>query len=94
MNLPKPETVKSQSIFESQLDQIESRLKNLDGLGERIGHATNRLLNPRPMDACKGEAGVPPSPSTVEGRLQNILRHLDVLQGNFEGHAQTLDQAI
>lgn len=96
MNSPRAlATPKEQSILDSQIFQIESRLKGLDETSGRIGDATKRLLNPRPIDvSAAGGEGQAPAPSTVEERMQSIVRHLDALQASFSDHAQTLDQAI
>lgn len=84
---------KTQTLLESQVGQIESRLKGLAEVQEQIGQSINRLINPRPTDAA-AESVQPPSPATIEGRLQNIVRTLDCNLATLRDHAQILDSAI
>jgi len=85
---PRPQT-----LLESKIGEIESRLKSLVEAERRIGAAINRLINPRPADVATGAESMPP-PATIEGQLQNIVRQLDILVGELSGHAETLDSAI
>ena len=85
--------VKSETIIESQLSQIESRISTLFDTNDRMKQAVSRLLNPRPEDASKNAPDVP-QPHTVEGRLQNIVRRLDMVSTGFMETVSTLDTAI
>ena len=82
-----------QPILEVHLMSIDSRLKELYELDARIGSAIGRILNPRPADIAKEAEGVP-VPATIEGKLQNIARTIDVIIGGFRDHADRLDSAI
>lgn len=86
-------SAKPQSVLDSQIGQIESRLKSLWELDSRISQSISRLINPRPAEVGNGVEGNPVS-STVEGRLQGIVRQLDTLQSAFQAHAETLDHSI
>lgn len=84
---------KKQTILDSQLAKIESRLNGLVDVNLRISQAVARLLNPRP-EACEKDPGQPVSPNTIEGRLTNVINMLDSLQKKFDENASDLDQAI
>ena len=84
---------KTQTLLEAQLNSIDSRLKSLCDIETRIGSAVYRLVNPRPADAAKGAEGVP-TQTTVEGKLQQVVRTLDSIIGGLNDHAETLDSAI
>lgn len=84
---------KAPTILDSQISQIESRLKSLYELSARIGAAVDRLANPRPASAQQDQAATPVG-VTIEGKLQNINRTLDSLIGQFADHAESLDKAI
>ena len=59
----------------------------------RLDQVRQRLLNPRPVDATK-EPGLPPAASTVEGRLQDIVRKLDMAGGHLHSLASEFERAV
>ena len=93
MNMSPKAIEQPQSFLISQVEQIESRLKGLTEIESQISQAIGRLINPRPSDCAEGATGTP-QPSTVEGRLQNIVRMLDSISADLRDHAQTLDSAV
>jgi hypothetical protein len=86
--------LKDKSILEAQVGQIESRLKGLADVENQIGMAVQRLINPRPTAAGETGKAPQPSPDTIEGRLQNIVRTLDEIINDLSDRANTLNQAI
>lgn len=88
-----PVPVKERSILESHLGEIESRLKGLAEVDQRVSMAISRLINPRPTDVGQTQSDAP-TPVTIEGRLQSIVRQFDGILARLNDSAGTLDQAI
>ena len=82
-----------EGVIAAHLSSVEQKLNTLFDHSHRIDIGLSHLLNPRP-EAVNKEEGQPPTPSTVEARLQSILRCLDKLAVDLSDHASRLDSAV
>ncbi len=73
---------------------ISTQISNLRGTHARINDAVCRLQNPRPESVGRDETLNHPQPQTLEGRLQEISRELEILVHDAAGTAVRLDEAV
>lgn len=97
MNYAGQEKAVPQPATEPQLfalcQQADKLITTIAEAHARLDQVRQRLLNPRPVDATK-EPGLPPTASTVEGRMQDIVRKLGIAGDHLHALATDLERAV
>ena len=84
--------IQKQPVIVRQLGEIENRINGLFGIANQIDGGLNRMLSPRPAECPTASA--PPTPQTIEARLDATLRQLEMLATNLCESANRLDSAV
>lgn len=90
---PMTDKVQTQTHLNADLSEIDKAISSCFEAVTRLDNCYSRLMNPKPQEAAVGQ-GQAPTPSTIQGRLQDAMRGATLLSQRLHDLANQFEKAV